>query len=426
MRIDAGLITAIIIEWIIFIYYSNTLFYRKKSKLFFGVLSAALYFVHFWVCTFGNVIINITTYVLINYLLFIICFHIKNRTALYQSVLLSTLSGLLEFLTVAIAGLGMFEKNSFTIMKDESAILTIYGKSLYFVSAVILAKFFKKKKDYLTSESLLHIGVLILTQLVTFFSIIISGEYYIKIILCATCIIIDIMVAVINQRSDARQAENEYLQNQIKKNEKNFSEMASLKYLHHDMDEHLSVLYHLLGEDNEQAKKYIEQLNSKKQQLTGFVDYTDNDMINIVLSEKMKECRDQGISFLLDPVTASLRLFNDMDAVTIFSNLLNNAIESCKNSADKKIYMRIYTVNENFVVIKTENSSDQKPLVIEGKLKTHKENEQLHGIGIHSIRNTLNQYNGKFTWSYDDDEKIFCCMIVIQCGNYLKSKSEKK
>ena len=140
----------------------------------------------------------------------------------------------------------------------------------------------------------------------------------------------------------------------------------------------------------------------------------------------MKECRDQGISFLLDPVTASLKIFNDMDAVTIFSNLLNNAIESCKNSAEKKIYMRIYTVNENFVVIKTENSSDQKPLVIDGKLKTHKENEQLHGIGIHSIRNTLNQYNGKFTWSYDDDEKIFCCMIVIQCGNYLKSKSEKK
>ncbi len=92
--------------------------------------------------------------------------------------------------------------------------------------------------------------------------------------------------------------------------------MASLKYLHHDMDEHLSVLYHLLGEDNEQAKKYIEQLNSKKQ--------------------------------------------------------------------------------------------------------------QLHGIGIHSIRNTLDQYNGKFTWSYDEDEKIFCCMIVIQCCNYLKSKSEKK
>ena len=102
-----------------------------------------------------------------------------------------------------------------------------------------------------------------------------------------------------------------------------------------------------------------------------------------------------------------------MDTVSIFSNLLNNAIENSKVSTEKKIYLNIYTQNNNFIVIRIENSSDKEPRVIDGHLKTHKDNEELHGIGMNSIRKALTNYNAALRWKYDEKERFFISDIIF-------------
>ena len=99
-------------------------------------------------------------------------------------------------------------------------------------------------------------------------------------------------------------------------------------------------------------------------------------------------------------------LFNDMDIVTIFSNLINNAMESCAHSSEKKIYLNIHTENQN--------TSDIEPIVINGRLKTHKDNAKLHGIGMNSISRALSAYNGSLDWKYNKEQKIFSTTIIIQ------------
>ena len=128
----------------------------------------------------------------------------------------------------------------------------------------------------------------------------------------------------------------------------------------------------------------------------------------------LEECENQNIQFLIDPIRAELSFFNDMDIVTIFSNLINNAMESCAHSSEKKIYLNIHTENQNFIVIKIENTSDIEPIVINGRLKTHKDNAKLHGIGMNSISRALSAYNGSLDWKYNKEQKIFSTTIIIQ------------
>ena len=55
-----------------------------------------------------------------------------------------------------------------------------------------------------------------------------------------------------------------------------------------------------------------------------------------------------------------------------------------------------------------------EPIVINGRLKTHKDNAKLHGIGMNSISRALSAYNGSLDWKYNKEQKIFSTTIIIQ------------
>lgn len=103
----------------------------------------------------------------------------------------------------------------------------------------------------------------------------------------------------------------------------------------------------------------------------------------------------------------------DIDIISIFSNLLNNAIEGSETSEKKLIYVNIYKMNNNFVIIKIENSCDKQPIEENGFYKTTKISQGEHGIGLKSVVNALKQYNGDLRMEYDSGEKIFSSMIMM-------------
>ena len=53
-------------------------------------------------------------------------------------------------------------------------------------------------------------------------------------------------------------------------------------------------------------------------------------------------------------------------------------------------------------------------IIINGRLKTHKDNAKLHGIGMNSISRALSAYNGSLDWKYNKEQKIFSTTIIIQ------------
>ena len=85
---------------------------------------------------------------------------------------------------------------------------------------------------------------------------------------------------------------------------------------------------------------------------------------------------------------------NEDDMVIIFGNLLDNAIEACQRESEKKyIDLKVF-YESGCIMINVINSYDSVINESDGEYITRKENKELHGLGIKSVKKTVNKYNG--------------------------------
>ncbi len=417
MRIDLGLILAIVIEYILFIYYADTLFYRKRNKyLCYGIIAIG-YLIHFVTCAMGNILVNIVLSIGINLICFLLCYHITLKTAVFQSVMLLALMFADECIVIAIPYLNItFRPLEYS--PQQSFLLTIISRFIYMIEIMCLSRIFSKKQKSYESFSVVFVSIPIMSIVMIW--LLMGVATNLMSYLCVLITGINIVVFILDQKLFRKELETVYLKAETDKIRVDYEEYTILseKYeqtriIRHDINEHLSVLNTLIDENPKQAKEYLKEIN-KSEEFARYIGFSNNKMINVLLSKKKAECIEQGIEFIIDPIQVDLDFMGNMDIVALFSNLINNAIESSSRSKTKRIFLSIIMANENFVVIKMENSCDVKPVVINSRLKTIKENEPLHGIGMSSIRRAIKNYNGYLQWSYDEREMLFNTTVVIK------------
>ena len=187
---------------------------------------------------------------------------------------------------------------------------------------------------------------------------------------------------------------------------------ADLRVMAHDFNKYCKSIEGMLGENSGAALEMIRSLEGKNRSLL-LVEYTDNDALNVLLTQKSEECLQKDIDFQVYIQDVSLSFINEADTVAIFANLMDNAIEASGKSAVKKIFLSIYEMNNAFTVIRLDNSADSEPVTEGGALMTSKSDKDLHGIGTVSIKQALRKYGGDMEWSYDRDEKKFNTTILI-------------
>lgn len=102
-----------------------------------------------------------------------------------------------------------------------------------------------------------------------------------------------------------------------------------------------------------------------------------------------------------------LNFISELDTITIFGNLYDNAIEANEIIyKNKYIKTAIYQVNQ-MIVIRIENSCKNNIEYIGEKIKTTKKEHD--GIGIGNIKRTLKKYNGIFDIKINNEH----CSIII-------------
>ena len=101
----------------------------------------------------------------------------------------------------------------------------------------------------------------------------------------------------------------------------------------HDIKNHLSVLSALLNNNKlEESKAYLQKLKTVSTMLS-FPCQTGNSVVDILLGEKLKMAKADGIAVevsLLLPDTCGI---DDFDLCVIFANALDNAISACQSAA---------------------------------------------------------------------------------------------
>ena len=115
-----------------------------------------------------------------------------------------------------------------------------------------------------------------------------------------------------------------------------------------------------------------------------------------------------------------------MDMVIILGNLLDNAIEACEKTENKKeIKLEIkYILNNLFITIENTYNGNLNDAERGGEHtelpKTTKGDFINHGVGLRNVNDIVNKYNGEMSWTAKDN--VFRVEILM----YQIRKNTKK
>ncbi len=421
MRIDAGLIFGISLECLLMIYYANTTFYPKYSYAKSIVATVISYFCLIWVNSVGYPVLSIVVYFMVNYLLLIALYEVNYKEAIYSSLLLNLLSIIGEYpVSVFVINLKYNLDRPIEITPNQSMVLTILSKLIFLVGIILVKKLRNKGTKYGEDNSMGLILIPILTTVcLTIMMYTYTGDERMFGLICVIMLLINIVVFAVNEtirvkNRSLRLLKEENSNNKLRALEYGleFEQYENIRIMKHDFQKQISVLKEMIGDDNRQAEEFIKGIERRYRE-SSYEKYTDNAVLNILLHQKAKECEEKGIEIHISSAYGSFGFISDTDTVAIFANMIDNAIEACENSEDKRIYLKFYLTNDVFPSVKTENSSDTEPKLLNGTLVTQKPEKSFHGMGMKSIQRAAKNYNGTVDWFYEKERRIFQTVVIF-------------
>lgn len=177
------------------------------------------------------------------------------------------------------------------------------------------------------------------------------------------------------------------------------------------MRHHISVV-HAMAQNNE-CKKIEEYLGKylKHSYLKNPIVYCGNFALNTVLVYYVQEAENADISINVDVSIPNEVNISDSDLTVLFGNLLENAIDACKNIEieKRKIDLKIHKPNAEAIVFSIDNTFDGNIKMKGNRFLSTKENGS--GIGIESVKYVVNKYEGDI--KIEINEKKFCVSGVL-------------
>lgn len=420
---NINLLIALMSGGFIFAYFTNSVFEPRRSYLFANIGTTIGYILLYLISLLYNPNINMICFVVVNFALLYLCFKIKLKNAIIQIFILTAIMMLSEALVSMLTNIGVFGLSDASL--TSRIIHVVPSKLIYFIGVVIDRYISYDKAEHKDINSFWGLiimpffTIVCITAIMLVFEDIDEMMRRILAVISVFGVVANVIVYWIYERTLMYQKEVRKLQEQQYKNTIELTycnmleeKLSQARIMRHDFREHLSILEKYMQTDNNSAMDYLQSIEIKNEEI-GIVNYTKNKVLNILFSEKQKKCTEKGIKLKIHTTDVNFDFMKDIDIVSIFSNLLNNAIESCEHSENKLIYVNLYKMNNNFVIIKIENSCDESPIKENGFYKTSKISKGEHGIGLKSVVKALKQYNGDLRIEYNGEEKVFTAMAMM-------------
>lgn len=162
----------------------------------------------------------------------------------------------------------------------------------------------------------------------------------------------------------------------------------------HDFKNYIQVLENTYKKNKSGADILKEQLYNKLD-LNKVKYQTSSEILDIILMDKENESQKKGIEFIFKMEILDISFISEIDIITIFGNLYDNAIEAAEqNEKDRYIKTAIYRIKE-MMIIRMENSCNNKlEYINNNNIKSTKSGHS--GIGLKNVNGTIKKYNGIF------------------------------
>lgn len=235
-----------------------------------------------------------------------------------------------------------------------------------------------------------------------------------------------VYVLYVNMQKDhAKQLEYSILQQAFKSQEKSVEETKilyqSVRSIRHDLKQHFQVALTMLhsGKINE-AVDYMEKYNDTVLDGISNKVFCDNDVVNYIINSKSKICSDRHIKIYIY-IANEIPEFSDLDLCVLLGNALDNAIEGVPVDGNNEIYLELRNV-DNFFMISVKNTITNSVLEDNPNLMSTKNEKEVHGLGILSMKEVVQKYNGSIEF-YESDNK-FCCDMLLDIPDNMQFESK--
>lgn len=235
-----------------------------------------------------------------------------------------------------------------------------------------------------------------------------------------------VYVLYVNMQKDhAKQLEYSILQQAFKSQEKSVEETKilyqSVRSIRHDLKQHFQVALTMLhsGKINE-AVDYMEKYNDTVLDGISNKVFCDNDVVNYIINSKSKICSDRHIKIYIY-IANEIPEFSDLDLCVLLGNALDNAIEGVSGDGNNEIYLELRNV-DNFFMISVKNTIINSVLEYNPNLISTKNEKEVHGLGILSMKEVVQKYNGSIEF-YESDNK-FCCDMLLDIPDNMQFESK--
>ena len=170
----------------------------------------------------------------------------------------------------------------------------------------------------------------------------------------------------------------------------------------HDMKNHMQTLEELYSSGSGlEAKHYAQTILESMDAFSGRFK-CKNRILTIIINDKILKCDEQDIEINTQVEDIDFDFIEPFDMTTIFSNLLDNAIEACsKISMKRRIDLKVYKFNE-FITISVRNPYDGKLVWDKDSLASTKGGKHM-GLGLKNVKSAVEKYEGTMQRKSDDE-----------------------
>lgn len=190
-----------------------------------------------------------------------------------------------------------------------------------------------------------------------------------------------------------------------------------VRKLYHDMKNHINCI-EKMNSNNVDSNEYIKSIKNELENIDTEIS-TGNMILDIIVNEKREICSCNNISLDIDINFSKCNFIDVVDICSIFSNMLDNAIEA-NMKLDKNRYIKLKGsfVNQ-FFVVKCENPKKNSIKLKKGTILTNKDDKFIHGLGIKSIKSSVKKYDGELSIDFTDEKFVIKIYIpIINCPEF--------
>jgi signal transduction histidine kinase len=199
--------------------------------------------------------------------------------------------------------------------------------------------------------------------------------------------------------------ENELLLENHRSIEAYMTQIAQMK---HEMKNHLAAMKTLIDiGQHERIASYISEIYDSYPESAEPI-LCGHKMIEAVLGHAAQRARQMDFEIEFDVFRLPLMSITDADAVSLLTNLLNNALESCgKIENPDERWIKVDVQNRApYLFISVKNVLSGKVRMNNGRYVSSKGNPLLHGHGINIVRKIVKKYDGIHLFENKDDAFI--------------------